>query len=175
VLGLTTAATLWIATMVRLCFGGRRHALGLAGAALAFAILRGLRPLEERMRESRGATLSAQWPEGAFALAELMAGIAAAKLELQRCCLAQSAAGTCEVRRLLTCKGEAGRYGPPAELVLLLQRAGARCSGKGRSSRARRADSLASIPTQALRSLIAKTSERRRPCFPPTRITPRAC
>jgi putative Mg2+ transporter-C (MgtC) family protein len=126
VLGLTTAATLWIVTILGLCFGGGQNALGVAGAALAFAILRGLHPLEKRMSEKRAATFSAQWREGAFGLTELKAAIAAAKLELVRCSVAQNAqTGTAEATCGVSYKGEPGRYGPPAELVALLQRAGA--------------------------------------------------
>ncbi len=124
--GLTTAATLWIVTVLGLCFGGGQNALGLAGTVLAYALLRGLRPLEQRMSEKRGATLSAQWRDGSFDFAQLAAGIAAAKLTLERCSLAQDVtAGTTQVRCGVSYDGEPGRYGPPAELASLLQRAGA--------------------------------------------------
>src|SRR6202167_4927539 len=59
--GLTTAAALLFVPVVGLCFGGGQDALGLVGSALGFAILRGLRLVELRMRQRRAAELMLQW------------------------------------------------------------------------------------------------------------------
>jgi putative Mg2+ transporter-C (MgtC) family protein len=61
ILGLTTAATLWFATVMGLCFGGGQISLGIAAAALAFAILWGLKYVEKTLlRSDARATLVIQ-------------------------------------------------------------------------------------------------------------------
>jgi putative Mg2+ transporter-C (MgtC) family protein len=57
VVGVTTAATLWLLTVLGLCFGGGQIALGWAGAALALVVLMGLRLIEDRMTQAREGTL----------------------------------------------------------------------------------------------------------------------
>jgi len=61
VTGVTTAATLWFATTMGLCFGGGQLGLGLAAMAMAFLILWALKPVEKRWsRDVQGLlTLSA--------------------------------------------------------------------------------------------------------------------
>ncbi|MBB6143936.1 putative Mg2+ transporter-C (MgtC) family protein [Silvibacterium bohemicum] len=55
VLGVTTAATLWMATVMGLCFGGGQLLLGGAAAALTLVTLSGLKWLEHRMdQQHRG-------------------------------------------------------------------------------------------------------------------------
>jgi putative Mg2+ transporter-C (MgtC) family protein len=53
VVGVTTAATLWLLTVLGLCFGGGQVALGWVGAAVALTVLTGLRLIEERMTQAR--------------------------------------------------------------------------------------------------------------------------
>ena len=54
IVGVTTAATLWLVTVVGLCIGGGQISLALAGTLLALGALWGLRALEDRMlREHR--------------------------------------------------------------------------------------------------------------------------
>lgn len=55
--GVTTAAMLWLITVVGLCFGGGQIALGLAASALGLGALTGLKKLEARMSQDRRATL----------------------------------------------------------------------------------------------------------------------
>jgi len=55
--GVTTAATLWIATVIGLCLGGGQFALGLAALALAMLVLSGLKWIELRLRQERRAAL----------------------------------------------------------------------------------------------------------------------
>jgi putative Mg2+ transporter-C (MgtC) family protein len=57
VLGLTTAATLWFATVVGLCLGGGQLSLGVASAAIGFGVLWGLRRLESRVEHFQMAEL----------------------------------------------------------------------------------------------------------------------
>lgn len=54
VTGVTTAATLWVVTVIGLCFGGGQLLLGGIGSALAIATLSGLRWADARIpREQR--------------------------------------------------------------------------------------------------------------------------
>lgn len=53
--GVTTAATLWFATVLGLCFGGGQHTLGIAAFALGIVILSVMKRLEARLpKERRG-------------------------------------------------------------------------------------------------------------------------
>lgn len=56
--GVTTAATLWLATVLGLCLGGGQLELGVTGLGLGLAILWGLKRLEQRLQEDRGGTLT---------------------------------------------------------------------------------------------------------------------
>ena len=51
--GVTTAATIWVLTVLGLCFGGGFISLGLIGGAIGIAVLSGLKGLENRMRRDR--------------------------------------------------------------------------------------------------------------------------
>ena len=55
--GVTTAATLWMVTVIGLCFGGGQLALGLAAFGLCLAALWALKWLEYRMAIYRRASL----------------------------------------------------------------------------------------------------------------------
>jgi putative Mg2+ transporter-C (MgtC) family protein len=56
--GLTTAATLWFATVLGLCFGGGKLALGVALLLIGLLVLEGLKWMEKRRRQDRRATLA---------------------------------------------------------------------------------------------------------------------
>ena len=58
VLGVTTAATLWFASIVGLCFGAGQIWLGIAGVAIGFFALTGLRRLEEWLPQDHRASLT---------------------------------------------------------------------------------------------------------------------
>lgn len=58
VVGVTTAATLWLATVVGLCFGGGQLGLGAVATALGLFALWGLKLLEGNLRQERSATLA---------------------------------------------------------------------------------------------------------------------
>jgi putative Mg2+ transporter-C (MgtC) family protein len=57
VLGVTTAASLWLTTVIGLCFGGGQIGLGLASLALALFVLTVLKWLESRSRIEHRALL----------------------------------------------------------------------------------------------------------------------
>lgn len=58
VLGVTTAATLWVVTVIGLCFGGGQIALGIAATGIGFLVLWGLKLVEEKyIQQNRRARL----------------------------------------------------------------------------------------------------------------------
>jgi putative Mg2+ transporter-C (MgtC) family protein len=57
VVGVTTAATLWFVTMLGICFGSGLYALGLAGLGVGLLTLWGAKWVEEKLRQSRRATI----------------------------------------------------------------------------------------------------------------------
>jgi putative Mg2+ transporter-C (MgtC) family protein len=57
IVGVTTAATLWLVTLVGLSIGSGQFTLGLLAAALGFGILELLQRVERRMRQDRSAYL----------------------------------------------------------------------------------------------------------------------
>ena len=58
VLGVTTAATLWFASVVGLCFGAGQLVLGVAGVVLGFTTLSGLRWVEGLLPQDHRASLT---------------------------------------------------------------------------------------------------------------------
>ena len=51
IVGVTTAATLWLVTVVGLCLGGGQLVLGIVATALGIVALQGLRWVESRLRQ----------------------------------------------------------------------------------------------------------------------------
>ena len=66
VLGVTTAATLWFATVVGLCLGGGQLILGSVATVLGYLALTALRWLERRLEEFQPATLTLVTTNAAF-------------------------------------------------------------------------------------------------------------
>jgi putative Mg2+ transporter-C (MgtC) family protein len=58
VVGVTTAATLWLATVVGLCLGGGQLGLGVVATVLGVFALWGLKLFERRLRQERNGTLA---------------------------------------------------------------------------------------------------------------------
>jgi putative Mg2+ transporter-C (MgtC) family protein len=58
VVGVTTAATLWCATVIGLCLGGGQIGLGIVATAIGLAALWVLQWIEERLRRERRAELA---------------------------------------------------------------------------------------------------------------------
>lgn len=56
--GVTTAATLWMVTVLGLCFGGGQIGLGAVGALLTLVVLWVLRHVERRIERDRRGTLT---------------------------------------------------------------------------------------------------------------------
>lgn len=84
--GLTTAATLWLATVIGLCFGGGQNGLGAAATVLALATLFALKRVETVMPRERRArvVVRGDWSAPPTALPERLAPLhAEAHLQAQ--------------------------------------------------------------------------------------------
>lgn len=77
--GLTTAATLWLTTVIGLCFGGGQNELGAVGTALALATLFALKRVETPMPRDRRArvVVRADWGTPPTALPQCLASLRA--------------------------------------------------------------------------------------------------
>lgn len=64
VVGVTTAATLWLVTVVGLCLGGGQLGLGVVATALGILALQGLGRLERRFRQYRRVRLAIMVADG---------------------------------------------------------------------------------------------------------------
>lgn len=58
IVGVTTAATLWFATIIGLCLGAGECLLGIAGTLFGMLVLTGLRGIERRLPQDHQATLT---------------------------------------------------------------------------------------------------------------------
>jgi putative Mg2+ transporter-C (MgtC) family protein len=67
VVGVTTAATLWLVTVIGLCFGGGQLALGIAATLLGLFALWVLRLVEDRMPREHEARLSLELDDSGVA------------------------------------------------------------------------------------------------------------
>ena len=61
IVGLTTAATLWLVTTIGLCFGGGQLILGGAASVLALIVLHGLKVLDQHRSLDRHLRLHVTW------------------------------------------------------------------------------------------------------------------
>lgn len=101
VLGVTTAATLWFATVLGLCFGGGQILLGFAGLVLGFIVLTGLRHIESRIRRDRAGTLTVITTAVGPSEDEIRASLTAERFKLIACASIYTEAGE---NRELTCQ-----------------------------------------------------------------------
>jgi putative Mg2+ transporter-C (MgtC) family protein len=125
ILGLTTAATLWFVTVVGLCFGGGQNELGIAGAALALGILRGLKLLERHLRQERPAELRIRWRVDDFDSDSALATIGASTLKVSRVAIRHNVPERIEeLRCSVQRRGLPDERGPPFEVLELARRPG---------------------------------------------------
>jgi putative Mg2+ transporter-C (MgtC) family protein len=83
VMGITTAGTLWFATVVGLCLGGGQVILGSVAAVLGYLVLTALRVFERRLEQFQPATLVVITEGQALAPAELRTRLEAARFRIQ--------------------------------------------------------------------------------------------
>lgn len=85
--GVTTAATLWLVTVVGLCLGGGQLGLGMAATGLALVILWVLKSLESRLGQVRNGRLAVVIDGGGPTEDELRALLAQAGIEITSWCV----------------------------------------------------------------------------------------
>lgn len=90
ILGVTTAATLWFATVVGLCIGGGQVILGSAAALIGYFVLGAMRSLERRFERYQPATLTLIAAENVFAPGDLRARLEGAKFRVKSISVAYS-------------------------------------------------------------------------------------
>lgn len=101
VLGVTTAATLWFATVVGLCIGAGQIVLGAASALIGYGVLRALRWLERRIEQYQQATLILVTDLGRIAPADLRRRLEAARFRIRAVSVEYSPA---EQRQKIRCE-----------------------------------------------------------------------
>jgi putative Mg2+ transporter-C (MgtC) family protein len=72
VTGVTTAATLWVMTVIGLCLGGGQLALGSAATVLSLVTLWAMRWLDQRIPRKQHAMLAIETGQSAAAIPEVM-------------------------------------------------------------------------------------------------------
>jgi putative Mg2+ transporter-C (MgtC) family protein len=82
VVGLTTAATLWFATVVGLCLGGGQLILGSAATILGFTVLWGMRWFENRVEHFQTGELKIVIAENHLSARDLRQRLEAAKIRI---------------------------------------------------------------------------------------------
>lgn len=103
VVGVTTAATLWLVTILGLCFGSGQIWLGTIASVVAESILSGLNRLELRLKQDRQATLVVVAGEEAPDEDDIRASITAGGYNITAYAIVYEAAGksrevTCSVQ-----------------------------------------------------------------------------
>lgn len=83
VIGVTTAATMWFATVVGLCLGGGQIILGLVSSVLGFLILSTLHLVETKLDEQQEATLRITTVESSISEEELRSILESAKVRVR--------------------------------------------------------------------------------------------
>jgi putative Mg2+ transporter-C (MgtC) family protein len=113
IVGLTTAATLWFATVVGLCLGGGQVVLGSVSTVIGLIVLRGLTTAERHIEKYQGAELRLTVDNGTLSAGELRAQLETARFQVLSIsmthCVAQNQKRfDCEVRWPAGPRGKAG-------------------------------------------------------------------
>jgi putative Mg2+ transporter-C (MgtC) family protein len=98
--GVTTAATLWFATVLGLCFGAGLHGLGLAALVLGVVILWSLKRLELRIPQEHRAVLTLTVAENGPSEEEIRSGLTEAGYRICSWDLAARGRGESRQRRI---------------------------------------------------------------------------
>ncbi len=96
VLGVTTAATLWFATVLGLCFGGGQIGLGTAGLLIGMVVLAGLRPVEARLKQDRQGTLTVVTQENGPTVEEIRASLLEEHFGIASCAVVYTPSSGCQ-------------------------------------------------------------------------------
>lgn len=113
VVGLTTAATLWFATVVGLCLGAGQVILGSVSTVIGLAVLRGLHTVEKSVEKYQSAELRLTIADETFSAKQLRGQLEAARFQVQsisvtHCVQQHQQKFDCEVRWPAGGKDKAG-------------------------------------------------------------------
>ena len=115
VMGVTTAATLWFVTVMGLCFGAGELVLGGIAFAAGFAVLSGLKWLEDRVKHERKARLSLTVEQDRLGARDIETALAQAGFRIVTSSITvQPAAGQRTLRYDLRWRGYLGDNGLPS-------------------------------------------------------------
>jgi putative Mg2+ transporter-C (MgtC) family protein len=114
--GVTTAATLWLVTVIGLCFGGGQSGLGTAALVLALVVLWGLKGLERLAGTEQGGRLSLTLPADPGVEREIAGFLTRRRLRTTDYAIHFSPAAEAEVTWEVRWKGR--RSGPPLSGIL---------------------------------------------------------
>jgi putative Mg2+ transporter-C (MgtC) family protein len=84
ILGLTTAATMWYATVVGLCLGGGQVILGSVATVLGYAVLKFLRWFEARLDHSQSAEFGVTFTDDSISVEALRDRLGAAGFRIKQ-------------------------------------------------------------------------------------------
>lgn len=112
--GVTTAATVWLATVIGLCFGAGAWSLGTAATGLALVTLQGLRPIERVLRRRSYGAVTVVFDPALTSHAALLALLAETGFSVRSTTLEHEGA-----RGELRCLGAYGAAMPDWPLGLL--------------------------------------------------------
>jgi putative Mg2+ transporter-C (MgtC) family protein len=129
VLGVTTAATLWMVTVIGLCFGGGQYALGLTGVGLTHVVLAGLQKLESWLPKDHRAILVLSMDADGPTEDEIRASLVRAGYQVQAWSVAYCAAGQApdhKWRCTVRWRSRQKEVQPPDFLQHLMERPGVR-------------------------------------------------
>jgi putative Mg2+ transporter-C (MgtC) family protein len=125
VVGVTTAATLWLVTVVGLCIGAGQIALGVLATALGLVVLWGLEIVQRHLPQTRRATVVLASVEGSAVPAHLLARIRSSGYAVTIRSVSFTEAGRyCETRLELRRAGSSPPTEPPDFLSDLAREAG---------------------------------------------------
>lgn len=97
VTGVTTAATLWLATVIGLCFGGGQNELGIVATGLGLAALWPLAWLERRLPREHRAVMTIERQGQALADEDIRRKLRAAGFDVSGSRMSLNAGGSCEL------------------------------------------------------------------------------
>jgi putative Mg2+ transporter-C (MgtC) family protein len=98
VVGITTAATLWFATVMGLCFGGGQVGIGLTALVLALIVLWGFRWIENQLWQERSGTLTLTFNAASHLEKEIQSYFAGLGFRVATLSLWQNASECCRLR-----------------------------------------------------------------------------
>jgi putative Mg2+ transporter-C (MgtC) family protein len=124
VVGVTAAATLWLATVIGLCLGGGQLGLGIAATVLGVLALWGLKLVERHLQQERNATLALEIEAGGPGEEEIRRKLGEAGLAVTITSVSLASDGTRSVSFTLRYAPVASDAGVPPVVAVLARENG---------------------------------------------------